>query len=157
MMKKNAVFAAGVLVLGLAGCGQQGAGSQSQGVSDGGQQAAADAALAWFKATERGACELESASYKYHASDCSTQDNSTPAWSSAENRHVLRTVRWGKDAWAVVIADGENDSTPAVLGMVNENGRWVLKSRGELNSIAKGSKNSECAALSGPNAPECAD
>lgn len=156
MMKKSVALAAGVLVLGLAGCGQ-GAGSQSQGVSDGGQQAAADAALAWFKATDRGACELESASYKYHASDCSTQDNSTPAWSSAENRHVLRTVRWGKDAWAVVIADGENDSTPAVLGMVNENGRWVLKSRGELNSIAKGSKNSECAALSGPNAPECAD
>lgn len=97
MMKKNAVLAAGVLVLGLglAGCGQ-GAGSQSQGVSDGGQQAAADAALAWFKATDRGACELESASYKYHASDCSTQDNSTPAWSSAENRHVLRTVRWAR-------------------------------------------------------------
>jgi len=157
MMKKNVALVAGVLVLGLAGCGQQGAGSQSQSGSDGGQQAAADAALAWFKATERGACELESASYKYHASDCSTQDNSTPAWSSAENRHVLRTVRWGKDAWAVVIADGENDSTPAVLGMVNEGGRWVLKSRGELNSIAKGSKNSECAALSGPNAPECAD
>lgn len=156
MMKKSVALAAGVLVLGLAGCGQ-GAGSQSQGVSDGGQQAASDAALAWFKATDRGACELESASYKYHASDCSTQDNSTPAWSSAENRHVLRTVRWGKDAWAVVIADGENDSTPAVLGMVNEGGRWVLKSRGELNSIAKGSKNSECAALSGPNAPECAD
>lgn len=156
MMKKSVALVAGVLVLGLAGCGQ-GSGSQSQGVSDGGQQAAADAALAWFKATERGACELESASYKYHASDCSTQDNSTPAWSSAENRHVLRTVRWGKDAWAVVIADGENDSTPAVLGMVNENGRWVLKSRGELNSIAKGSKNSECAALSGPTAPECAD
>lgn len=156
MMKKSVALVAGVLVLGLAGCGQ-GAGSQSQGVSDGGQQAAADAALAWFKATDRGACELESASYKYHASDCSTQDNSTPAWSSAENRHVLRTVRWGKDAWAVVIADGENDSTPAVLGMVSENGRWVLKSRGELNSIAKGSKNSECAALSGPNAPECAD
>ena len=41
-------------------------------------------------------------------------------------------------------------------GMVNEGGRWVLKSRGELNSIAKGSKNPECAALSGPNAPECA-
>lgn len=157
MMKKNAVaVAAGVLVLGLAGCGQ-GAGSQSQGVSDGGQQAAADAALAWFKATERGACELESENYKYHSSDCSSKDNSTPAWSSAENRHVVRTVRWGKDAWAVVIADGEHDSTPAVLGMVNENGRWVLKSRGELNSIAKGSKNSECAALSGPNAPECAD
>lgn len=156
MMKKNVALVAGVLVLGLAGCGQ-GAGSSGQSVSDGGQQAAADAALAWFKATERGACELESASYKYHASDCSTQDNSTPAWSSAENRHVLRTVRWGKDAWAVVIADGENDSSPAVLGMVNENGRWVLKSRGELNSIAKGSKNSECAALSGPNAPECAD
>ena len=155
MMKKNALVA-GVLVLGLAGCGQ-GAGSQSQSVSDGGQQAAADAALAWFKATERGACELESENYKYHASDCSTQDNSTPAWSSAENRHVIRTVRWGKDAWAVVIAEGEHDSSPAVLGMVNENGRWVLKARGELNQIAKGSKNSECAALSGPNAPECAD
>lgn len=155
MMKKNALVA-GVLVLGLAGCGQ-GAGSQGQSVSDGGQQAASDAALAWFKATERGACELESENYKYHASDCSTQDNSTPAWSSAENRHVIRTVRWGKDAWAVVIAEGEHDSSPAVLGMVNENGRWVLKARGELNQMAKGSKNSECAALSGPNAPECAD
>ena len=43
MMKKNAVLAAGVLVLGLAGCGQ-GAG-QLQSVSDGGQQAATDAAL----------------------------------------------------------------------------------------------------------------
>lgn len=157
MMKKNAVLAAGVLVLGLAGCGQQGAGSSGQSVSDGGQQAATDAALNWVKGTERVRCESESENYKYHASDCSTQDNSTPVRSSAENARVKRTVRWGKDAWAVVIADGENDSTPEVLGMVNEGGRWVLKSRGELNSIAKGSKNSECAALSGPNAPECAD
>jgi lipoprotein len=155
MMKKNAVLAAGVLVLGLAGCGQ-GAG-QSQSASDGGQQAATDAALNWVQGTAKVRCELESENYKYHSSGCSTQDNSTPAWSGSENYRVKRTVRWGKDAWAVVIAEGENDSTPAVLGMVNEGGRWVLKSRGELNQIAKGSKNSECAALSGPNAPECAD
>lgn len=147
--------AAVLLVLGLAGCGQ-GAGQQTAGASDGGQQAAADAALAWFKATDRGACELESPTYKHHISDCSTLNDSTPAWGGSEERHVLRTVRWGSNAWAVVIAKGENDATPAVLGMVNENGRWVLKARGELNQIAKGSKNSECAALSGPNAPECA-
>lgn len=147
--------AAVLLVLGLAGCGQ-GAGQQAPVASDDGQQAAAAAALAWFKATARGACEMESATYKHHISDCSSLDNSTPAWSSSEERHVLRTVRWGSDAWAVVIAKGENDATPAVLGMVNENGRWVLKARGELNQIAKGAKNSECAALSGPNAPECA-
>lgn len=157
MMKKNAVaVAAGVLVLGLAGCGQ-GAGSQSQGVSDGGQQAAADAAMNWVQGTAKVRCELESETYKYHGSDCDDKDNSTPVRDGSENSHVKRTVRWGKDAWAVVIADGENDSTPEVLGMVNEGGRWVLKSRGELNQIAKGSKNSECAALSGPNAPECAD
>lgn len=157
MMKKTVTLVAGVLVLGLAGCGQQGAGSQSHGVSDGGQQAAADAALNWVKGTAKVRCELESENYKYHGSDCGSKDNSTPVRDSSENSHVKRTVRWGKDAWAVVIADGENDSTPEVLGMVNENGRWVLKSRGELNQIAKGSKNSECAALSGPNAPECAD
>lgn len=157
MMKKNAALVAGVLVLGLVGCGQQGAGSQSQSVSDGGQQAATDAALHWMQGTEKVRCELESENYKYHSSDCNSEDNSTPAWSGSENYRVKRTVRWGKDAWAVVIPKGDNDSTPTVLGMVNENGRWVLKSRGELNSIAKGSKNSECAALSGPNAPECAD
>lgn len=157
MMKKNVALVAGVLVLGLAGCGQQGAGSQSQSASDGGQQAAADAALNWVQGTAKVRCELESENYKYHGSDCGSKDNSTPVRDGSENSHVKRTVRWGKDAWAVVIADGENDSTPEVLGMVSENGRWVLKSRGELNSIAKGSKNSECAALSGPNAPECAD
>ena len=154
MMKKNALVA-GVLVLGLVGCGQQGAG-QLQSVSDGGQQAATDAALNWVKGTAKGRCELESENYKYHG-DCNSKDNSTPVRDGSENSHVKRTVRWGKDAWAVVIAEGEHDSTPEVLGMVNENGRWVLKARGELNQIAKGSKNSECAALSGPNAPECAD
>lgn len=157
MMKKNAVLAAGVLVLGLAGCGQQGAGSSGQSAADGGQQAATDAALNWIQGTSKSRCELESENYKNHQSDCSTLDNSTPAWKDPSMYHHQRTVRWGKDAWAVVIAEGENDSSPVVLGMVNENGRWVLKSRGELNSIAKGSKNSECAALSGPNAPECAD
>lgn len=157
-MKKNAVLLAGALMLGLAGCGQGTAPqSQVQSASDNGQQAAGDAAMLWIGGTAKVRCELESENYKYHSSDCSTLDNSTPAWSSAENRHVLRTVRWGKDAWAVVIANGDNDSSPAVLGMVNEGGRWVLKSRGELNQIAKGSKNSECAALSGPNAPECAE
>lgn len=109
------------------------------------------------RAPQRFVASLESENYKYHSSDCSSQDSSTPAWSGSENYRVKRTVRWGKDAWAVVIPKGDNDSTPTVLGMVNEGGRWVLKSRGELNSIAKGSKNSECAALSGPNAPECAD
>jgi lipoprotein len=151
MMRKSVAVLAGVLALGLGGCA--GAGG---GVADDGQAAAADAALAWFKSTARGACEMESATYKHHISDCSRLDNSTPAWSDSENRHVLRTVRWGTDAWAVVIAKSDTDSSPAVLGMVNEGGRWVLKSRGELNSIAKGSKNPECAALSGPNAPECA-
>ena len=68
MMKKNVALVAGVLVLGLAGCGQQGAGSQSHGVSDGGQQAAADAALNWVKGTEKVRCELESENYKYHLS-----------------------------------------------------------------------------------------
>lgn len=157
MMKKSVALVAGVLVLGLAGCGQQGAGSSGQSVSDGGQQAAADAAMNWIQGTSKSRCELESENYKNHQSDCSTLDNSTPAWKDPSMYHHQRTVRWGKDAWAVVIAEGENDSSPVVLGMVNENGRWVLKSRGELNQIAKGSKNSECAALSGPNAPECAD
>lgn len=148
--------AAVLLVLGLAGCGQ-GAGQQTAGASDGGQQAAADAALNWVRGTEKVRCELESSNYKWHSSSgCETKEDSTPAWSDPENYRVQRTVKWGSDAWAVVIADGENDSSPAVLGMVNENGRWVLKARGELNQIAKGSKNSECAALSGPNAPECA-
>ena len=143
MMRMSVAVLTGVLALGL-------------GVADNGQAAAADAALTWFKSTARGACEMESATYKHHISDCSSLDNSTPAWSDSESRHVLRTVRWGTDAWAVVIAKSDTDSSPAVLGMVNEGGRWVLKSRGELNSIAKGSKNPECAALSGPNAPECA-
>lgn len=148
--------AAVLVVLGLAGC-SQGAGQQVPVVSDGGQQAAADAALNWVRGTEKARCELESPNYKWHSSSgCSGKEDSTPAWSDLENYRVQRTVKWGSDAWAVVIADGENDSSPAVLGMVNENGRWVLKARGELNQIAKGSKNSECAALSGPNAPECA-
>ena len=64
MMKKNAVLAVGVLVLGLAGCGQ-GAGSQSQSVSDGGQQAATEAAVSWIGGTEKGRCGLGSANYKY--------------------------------------------------------------------------------------------
>lgn len=148
--------AAALLVLGLAGCGQ-GAGQQAPVRADGGQQAAADAALNWVRGTEKARCELESANYKWHSSTgCEEKADSTPAWSDPQNYRVQRTVKWGSDAWAVVIADGENDSSPAVLGMVNENGRWVLKARGELNQIAKGAKNSECAALSGPNAPECA-
>lgn len=151
MMRKSVAVLAGALALGLGGCA--GAGG---GVADNGQAAAADAALSWVQGTEKVRCELESANYRYHATDCSTADNSTPAWKDPSLYHTVRTVRWGTDAWAVVIAEGDNDSSPAVLGMVNEGGRWVLKSRGELNSIAKGSKNPECAALSGPNAPECA-
>ncbi len=157
-MKKNAVLLAGALMLGLAGCGQGTAPqSQIQSASDNGQQAAGDAAMSWIGGTAKVRCELESENYKYHSSDCNSQDNSTPAWKDPSMYHHQRTVRWGKDAWAVVIAEGENDSSPVVLGMINEDGRWVLKSRGELNQMAKGSKNSECAALSGPNAPECAD
>ena len=55
-MKKNKALIAGVLVLGLAGCSQGTIPQmQAQSPSDNGQQAAADAALTWFKATERGA------------------------------------------------------------------------------------------------------
>ena len=150
MMRKSVAVLAGVLALGLGGCAGGG------GVADNGQAAAADAALAWVQGTEKARCELESANYRYHSSDCLTQDNSTPAWKDPSLYRTVRTVRWGTDAWAVVIAEGDNDSSPAVLGMVNEGGRWVVKSRGELNNIAKGAKNPECAALSGPNAPECA-
>ena len=150
MMRKSVAVLAGALALGLGG------GAGAGGVADNCQVAAADAALSWVQGTEKARCELESANYRYHATDCSTADNSSPAWKDPSLYHTVRTVRWGTDAWAVVIAEGDNDSSPAVLGMVNEGGRWVLKSRGELNSIAKGSKNPECAALSGPNAPECA-
>ena len=132
-MKKNAVLLAGALMLGLAGCGQGSAPqSQVQSASDNGQQAAGDAAMSWIGGTAKVRCD--------------SQDNSTPAWKDPSMYHHQRTVRWGKDAWAVVIAEGENDSSPVVLGMINENGRWVLKSRGELNQMAKGSKNSECRA-----------